>query len=249
MEPIVFYDIPAREPACMAWSPNTWRTRYALNYKGLSYKTEWVEYPDIEALCKKIGAPPTEKKPDGSDHYTFPVIFDPNTQRVVADSGAIAEYLDAAYPDTPKLFPSGTRALQAAFHQLLRPSVMLHIRNSVLLRVCQNLRPRSQEYFRRTREEGIGRTLEQAGSEKDWPMLVRGLTLVKECLDANGEEGNVLLMGDRICFADIQLAAMLTWMRVSLGENSEQWRKLLSLHEGRWAQFMERFSKYQQVDF
>ena len=52
--------------------------RYALAFKGLPFRTEWVEYPDVEALCKKIGAKPTEKKDDGRDHYTFPVIYDPN---------------------------------------------------------------------------------------------------------------------------------------------------------------------------
>jgi glutathione S-transferase len=46
---------------------------------------------------------------------TIPAIYDPSTGRVVADSVKIAEYLDEQYPDTPKLFPAGTRALQAAY--------------------------------------------------------------------------------------------------------------------------------------
>ena len=62
--------------------------RYALNIKGLPYTTQWVEYPDIERVCKQIGASPAEKKPDNpsQDHYTLPVIQDPNTGRVVSDS-------------------------------------------------------------------------------------------------------------------------------------------------------------------
>ncbi|GAW07249.1 AChain Crystal Structure Of Glutathione Transferase Gstfua3 From Phanerochaete Chrysosporium [Lentinula edodes] len=112
---IVFYDIPFAE-SNICWSPNTWKTRYSLNYKGLSYRTEWIEYPDIEALCIKIGAAPTDVKADGiTPDYTLPVIYDPSTDKTISDSFAIALYLDTAYPDTPKLFPPGTQALQEAF--------------------------------------------------------------------------------------------------------------------------------------
>ncbi|KAI0682851.1 hypothetical protein BC835DRAFT_807562, partial [Cytidiella melzeri] len=81
-DPIIFYDIDSSKPG-RAWSPNTWRTRYALNYKGIPYRTEWVEYPDIEPLCKKIGGSATAKKEDGRDHYTLPMIYDPSTGEVV----------------------------------------------------------------------------------------------------------------------------------------------------------------------
>ena len=67
-KPIVFYDIPGNAHSHKAWSPNTQKTRcallsrlrdvkvisersdlfsYSLNYKGIPYKTVWVEYPDI----------------------------------------------------------------------------------------------------------------------------------------------------------------------------------------------------------
>ncbi|KAG5633812.1 hypothetical protein H0H81_005112 [Sphagnurus paluster] len=45
----------------------------------------------------------------------IPAIHDPNTNTTLAKSALIAEYLDSAYPDTPKLFPPGTRPLQYAF--------------------------------------------------------------------------------------------------------------------------------------
>ncbi|GJE98969.1 glutathione S-transferase [Phanerochaete sordida] len=232
----------------MAWSPNTWKTRYTLNYKGLSYRTEWVEYPDIEALCKKIGAPPTEKKPDGREHYTLPVIHDPRTKAVVAGSVEIANYLEATYPATPTLFPEGTRALQHGFYMLVRPTILSPILNIVIAPVWQLLNPRSQEYFRETREVAFGKKLEEIASADDWAALEDGLQRVKECLDANGEGKNLLLMGDRICWADIQLASVLIWLRVAVGEESEDWKRLLGLHDGRWAQFMAQFKKYEHVD-
>jgi len=246
--PIILYDIPGNEPARMAWSPNTWRARYVLNYKGLKYRTEWVEYPDIENLLKKIGATPTEKKPDGRDHYTLPVIYDPSTESVVMDSDSIARYLEKTYPDTPKLFPEGTLAFQHAFCLLIRPTVMTPILNLVVAGVWKLLRPRSQEYYRETMEASFGRKLEEIGSEDDWKALESGLERTRDCLDANGEGKNVLLMGDRIVWADILLASVVIWLRVTAGEDSDDWKRLVSLHGGRWAEFMEQFAKYEFID-
>ncbi|PSR72266.1 hypothetical protein PHLCEN_2v11858 [Hermanssonia centrifuga] len=96
--------------------------RYSLNYKGLPYRTEWVEYPDIEVLCIRIGAPPTSTK-HGRPRYTLPVIYDPSTNSVISDSVDIAKYLDETYPDTPKLLPAGTEAFQAMFLDSVWPSI------------------------------------------------------------------------------------------------------------------------------
>ncbi|KIP07685.1 hypothetical protein PHLGIDRAFT_70589, partial [Phlebiopsis gigantea 11061_1 CR5-6] len=112
IQPIVLYDIPSKDKQPV--SPNTWKVRYALNYKGLPHTTEWIEYPDIEDTLRALDAPHTSTWPDGRPYYTLPMIFDPNTQRRVVDSAAIAKYLDTAYPATPALFPAGTDALQAA---------------------------------------------------------------------------------------------------------------------------------------
>jgi hypothetical protein len=50
--------------------------RYALNFKGIPHKTVFLEYLEIEPLCKKIGAKPTG---ESSTQYTLPVIYDPAT--------------------------------------------------------------------------------------------------------------------------------------------------------------------------
>ena len=75
----------------------------------------WVEYPDVEPLCKKIGAAPTGTKgADGSPLYTLPTIYDPNTKTAVSDSSKIVRYLDATYPSSgPTLLPAELDALQA----------------------------------------------------------------------------------------------------------------------------------------
>ncbi|KAJ3510855.1 hypothetical protein NLJ89_g4435 [Agrocybe chaxingu] len=110
---ITFYDIPSTFPNNV-WSPNTWKARrvaylisnrsevlifgtrrYCLNYKRIPYKTEWVEYPDIEPLCKRLGIAPTDKKKDGSGrrtNYSLPASTEPFQRAAyVSDSFAIAQ--------------------------------------------------------------------------------------------------------------------------------------------------------------
>ncbi|KAJ6534443.1 hypothetical protein DFH09DRAFT_1405499 [Mycena vulgaris] len=52
-------------------------SRFILNYKRLRYNTVWIEFPDVEATLRGIGAPPSAKRADGKPIYTLPVIVDP----------------------------------------------------------------------------------------------------------------------------------------------------------------------------
>ncbi|KAF4617880.1 hypothetical protein D9613_006292 [Agrocybe pediades] len=86
---ITFYDIPSD---CVgAWSSNTWKTRFCLNYKGIPYNTVWVEYPDIEELSKKLGLKPTGKAfwDASKDYYSLPAIHDPSTGVYISELNAI----------------------------------------------------------------------------------------------------------------------------------------------------------------
>ena len=108
--------------------------RLSLAYKGLPYKSAWVEFPDIPSTCKKLGVAHTGLSPSGEPAYTVPFIYDPNTDRHISDSAAIAKYLDETYPATPKLFPAGTDALQRAFTEAERiiPGVTLELINEIV---------------------------------------------------------------------------------------------------------------------
>ena len=214
----------------------------------MQYKTEWVEFPDVEILCKRIGASPTEKKADGRDHYTLPVIYDPHTKTVISDSLAITKYLDTTYPDTPALLPEGTHAFQNITYQLMRLTVMLPIMKIIISRVPQLLDSPSQEYFRKTREAAFGRRLEDMSGEDHWVALENGLEKFKVCLEENEKGKNILLGDDRITYADVQLAAVFVWMRTVCGDDSEDWKRFSDLHGGKWAKFMEQFAEYEHVD-
>ena len=224
--------------------------RFALNYKGLKYRTEWVEYPDIETLCKKIGAGPTAVKDDGiTPHYTFPVIYDPSTKTVVADSTSIADYLDKTYPDSPPLYPRGTRGLHAAFDAVFWTAGFWALFRIVVVAQCFGLPERSYEYFRRTREVAYGRLEDIAPEgekrEKEWKEVEAGMSKIASWMKANGDKP--FLGGDVPIYADMQIAARLIWARVVMGKDSKDWKRFQALDGGMWDRLLQQFEKWSAV--
>ncbi|EIW76250.1 hypothetical protein CONPUDRAFT_64556 [Coniophora puteana RWD-64-598 SS2] len=245
--PIVFYDIPSTLPN-NAWSPNTWKIRYALNMKCLPYKTEWVEYPDIEPLAVKLGGAPTGTKPDGSPLYTLPMIKDPNNGKVVTDSLIIAAYLDEAYPDNVTLFPANINSLAAAFEAevcgALDPILLLLISLSASI-----LNPTSAKFYKSTREVIFDKKFEEFASvgakrAEGWKKAEEGLGKIADWLATNGDSKYVL--GDTASYADCILAGYMGWVTTIIPgaglKSLENW------HDGRWIKHlnaMEAFAKVQ----
>ncbi|KAI0699939.1 hypothetical protein C8T65DRAFT_658659 [Cerioporus squamosus] len=226
-ESIVFYDIPGVVKG-KAWSPNTWKTRYALNVKGIPYKTVWVEYPDIEALCKKIGATPAEKRKDGTPLYTLPIIYDPNTKSVISYSAAIARYLDSTYPHTPRLIPEEVDALITALEDVIWAVFPdWDFVPIVIPAVCAILHPASQL----------------------WEGVQKGVHKMAGWLEADGKE-KLFFMGDKkgLTYADVILVGFFMWFKKCCGEDSQEWKDMMSWDGGRWARFMAALEKYESVD-
>lgn len=51
-EELVLFDIPGKQGR--SWSPNVWKVRAVLNYMKIPYRTEWIEFPDIEPRMKEL---------------------------------------------------------------------------------------------------------------------------------------------------------------------------------------------------
>ena len=223
-----------------------------MNIKSLPYKTVWVEYPDIAPLAKKLGATPTSTTADGAPHYTLPMIYDPNTTTTVTESAAIARYLDRTYPN-PVLIPKGTDALHEAFTEAFRTALATDLVHVGLLPTWAQLNPYSQEYFRRTREARFGKLEDVApeGSEKrakHWKAVEDGLHMLKGWIEADGTE-KLFFTGESIAYADVTVAAFLTWIKTVFGEGSKEWRDVMEWDDGRWARFMGEFDAIGGVDF
>jgi glutathione S-transferase len=247
---ITFYDITGSLPG-KAWSPNTWKTRLALNFKGIPYHTEWLEYPEIEPLCKRIGAPPTgTKKTDGTTpHYTLPVIKDDSTGAVISDSWNIAVYLDKTYPDLPLLFPGGTKPLQAAFENVWLDALMTHGMAVFLPRVPEvALNPPSAEYFIRTRSADFGKPLAEVaptGTAKekhfsDWQKQL------SKAARLYGLSDGPFLLGETVSYADLIAGSFALWMKMTA--TPEDWAVLGKWHDGLLSKVAEGVEKYKKVD-
>ena len=90
---------------------------------------------------------------------------------------------------------------------------------------CKNLNPRSEEIFRRTREESFKCKMEEiapAGPRRDgrWQQVKDGPTFLSGCVCENGPE-SLFFLGDKFTFADVLLVSYLMWAKRVLFENEE----------------------------
>lgn len=143
------YDL-AGESENQSWSPFCWRIKLALRHKNIVFETvPWRYFQKEEFASRGLS--------------TVPVLVDGDRQ--IEDSWNIAEYLDSAYPSSPRLFAGPSERGTARFiKHWIESEVHVRLRPITLLPMFQKLDPRDRDYFRRSREERLGRTLEAVSS-------------------------------------------------------------------------------------
>jgi glutathione S-transferase len=248
-KPIILYDIAS--VTSKSWSPNTLKTRLCLNYRGLNYTTEWLEYPDIATVSKEKGMLPTLTL-QGQPLYTLPAILDPRddgSPKALAESFEIAKYLDAAYPDEAKrLVPPGADAEQ--FQQ----DVALAVRSWTIAPLAPVLFPRaghllnpvSKEYYDRVKAiqyfnknnlSEVKVTKEE--EEKMWAASRDGWSRLDEEYYAKTDDKGPWLLGDKPSFGDFVVLAALIFFRQTVGEDGEEWKMMRGFNGGRWARLYD----------
>lgn len=236
----------------MGWTPTYIAASYALNFKGLPYKTVWVEFPDIEAVAKEIGAKAIYES-DGAPLYTLPMLFDHTANVAVTDSWNIAKYLDDKYPETDACLPRETVALQKAFQMTVESKLQWNVLLYTVMQTHSQMNPRSGEYWRRTREKMFGKKLEEVGPEGSearelaWKNILDLLSEVDLWMRDN-EQGTVFVCGKEPTFADFVVGSHLTWMKRVLGAQSAGYQELMVVNDGRWALLVEGLNKWEWVD-
>ncbi|MGY3606728.1 MULTISPECIES: glutathione S-transferase family protein [unclassified Bradyrhizobium] len=179
------------------FSPYCWRIRMALAHKGLGAESiPWC------FTHKEVIAPHKSDK--------VPVLLDGDT--TVADSWAIANYLEDTYVDRPSLFGGeGGRAMGRMLNWWGDVTVVGGIFPLIVADIPAHLAPDDVAYFRRTREARLGKPLEEAAATRDHAVegFRRSLDPLRLTLRTQAYLG-----GDRPNYADYIVFGGFQWARV-----------------------------------
>jgi glutathione S-transferase len=192
---ITLYDLAGAE-AERRFSPFCWRTKMALAHKGLEVETVPWRFTEKDKL----------PQPNGG---RVPVIVDGG--QVVHDSSAIADHLEIRYPDRASLFGGEAGRALSRFVQnwtetVLQPALV----GFVVLDICRHAAPQDQAYFRQSREERFGRTLEEVVKDRDarLPAFRESLAPLRRTI-----ERQKFLGGEAPAYADYIILGAFQWAR------------------------------------
>ncbi|EAU86550.2 hypothetical protein CC1G_07746 [Coprinopsis cinerea okayama7 len=237
---ITLFDVPRN--TAHSWAPNIWRIRFILNYKRLRYRTQWVEFQDVNATLYKMNAPPTGQSADGQPIYTLPVLVDPTRDprrpTILSNPNIIAEYLESAYPARP-VFPEGSRALQTLFVHYVQEVFSKPLLPIMIPMSYQQLPPAMQSHF------PGGAALSGPQKEHAWRAVKEQFDFLAAILDKNTGDGDgdgVLAMGHELTYADFALCAVLIWIERIAPHDG--WSRIRTWNSGRWHRLYERCRDY-----
>ena len=190
---ITLYDLQLASGCTI--SPFVWATKYALKHKGFEID---IVPGGFTGILERTGG----------RSERLPVIVDDD--RWVLDSWLIAEYLDEKYPDRPKLFGDDSVKVLTKFVEgwlwanAIRPWFACYIQDYRDLSL-----PQDHEYVTRTRENMLGRKLEevQAGREERLPHVPPILEPFRQLLREHKWLG-----GTKPNYADYRALAVFLWL-------------------------------------
>ncbi len=189
------YDLAGADPD-LRFSPYCWRARLVLAHKGLAVETVPWRFTEKDIIAF-------------SGQGLVPVLVDGET--TVADSWAIATYLEERYPDRLSLFggPGGvaaTRFVNAWADTVLNPGIV----RLIVADVASVLHEKDKAYFRQTREQRFGMPLEKVSADREsrLPTFRQMLEPLRAVLKTQPYLG-----GESPAYADYIVLGSLQWAR------------------------------------
>ncbi|GEO84560.1 MULTISPECIES: glutathione S-transferase family protein [Alphaproteobacteria] len=182
------------------FSPHCWKVVMALKHKGLSY----VEQPMPFTAISEI---------EGGVSKTVPILRDGD--RLIADSFAIALYLEETYPTRPSLFAGeGGKALSRFVEGYSQTTIHPAATRIAIKQIHDMLDPEDQVYFRESRKERLGKTVEEvaAGRDAEIEAFPETLKPLRHMLSHQPFIG-----GAAPLFADFIVFGALQWLRIVSG--------------------------------
>ena len=222
---IEFFDL-ASQGSNACWSINPWsysllsseslassvltcrrKTRLLLNLKNLSYKTTWLEYPDVAPKLKSLGLLPNQE----GYPYTIPAIRLPDGTSVM-DSRKIATKIEKLYPSPSLLLDSPVLPQVEA---LIPKAIMLPLRGVIMPKIPRNLlNDPSAAYFEKTRGESFGCPLpeleKKTPEDEAWKEAEPG---IKEMGNLLKKQSGPFFLGQTVSYADLIVVGALQFLK------------------------------------
>ena len=215
------YDLAGADPN-RRFSPYCWRIRLALAHKRLAIETIPWRFTEKAEIA-----------PSGSK--TVPVLVDGD--RWIADSWTIANYLEDAYPDSPSLFGGAAARRLTRHYSSLADALVTTIFPFIALDILQRVADKDRDYFRVSREQRVGKTLEAFVANRDAGLagFRASLAPLRTTLKTQPFFG-----GDEPLYADYALFGQFQWARcispfalLEEGDPVKLWRdRLLDCFDG-----------------
>ena len=196
---LILFELAGRDD--FRFSPFSWRSKMALHHKGLEFESRSVKFSDRSPIAT-------------SGQERIPVLVDSDTstgETWVPDSWAIADYLEATWPDRPSLFDGDTGRAHARFINSWADAVLnAGVFGLIARDILDHVDPDDLDFFRTTREARLGKTLEEAqsGREARVDAFRASLHPLRQTL-----KSQKFLGGDNPTYADYIMFGSLQWAR------------------------------------
>lgn len=219
---IRMYDLAGAEDD-RRFSPHCWRVKMALKHKGLDFETIPWRYVEKDAIAF-------------SGQGAVPVMIDDG--QTLVDSWNIVQHLDRKYADRPALIEGDhARGAMMALKFWLDTRVHPLIARVVMPGLFAHVHPGDRDYFRKSREERYGATLEDfaANPAENLQALRQAIDPVRPVV-----RSQPFLGGSKPSYADYMLFGTLQWARtvspvriLEADDPLHPWReKMLDLFDG-----------------
>ncbi|WP_425408526.1 glutathione S-transferase N-terminal domain-containing protein [Hyphococcus sp.] len=214
------YDLALADPDVRP-SPFCWRAKFALLHVGEEFETIPVPFADKDQYPEK-------------DHGLVPVLVDGD--EMICDSENIYAYVAQKFPDPPLVQSAGERAAVDFYNAWIAAALFPNLAPMLFVRVHAAAHEDDKAYFRKTREQRLGKTLEEAAAT---PGLRNNIEDALQTLAAPLARHR-FLGGEKPNMADYNVFSIFMWVRLTTSEEMfetpqavDAWReRMLDLFDG-----------------